>query len=69
MADYVLTDYLEQALAMAVYDKLDDGTFAGGIPPCNGVIAFAASLQAIDFEGPFSGSRHQFMILRSAFRS
>ena len=45
MADYVLTDYLEQALAMAVYDKLDDGTFAGRIPPCNGVIAFAASLR------------------------
>ncbi len=45
MADYVLTEYLEQALAMAVYDKLDDGTFAGRIPPCNGVIAFAASLR------------------------
>ena len=45
MADYVLTDYLEQALAMAVYDKLDDGTFAGRIPPCNGVIAVAASLR------------------------
>ena len=41
MADYVLTDYLEQALAMAVYDKLDDGTFAGRIPPCKGVVAFA----------------------------
>ena len=45
MADYVLTEYLEQALAMAVYDKLDDGRFAGRIPPCNGVIAFAASLR------------------------
>lgn len=45
MADYILTDYLEQALAMAVYDKLDDGTFTGRIPPCKGVIAFAASLR------------------------
>ena len=45
MADYILTDYLEQALAMAVYDKLDDGTFAGRIPPCKGEIAFAASLR------------------------
>ena len=45
MADYVLTEYLEQALAMAVYDKLDDGRFAGRIPPCNGVIAFATSLR------------------------
>ena len=45
MAAYILTDYLEQALAMAVYDKLDDGTFAGRIPPCKGVVAFAASLR------------------------
>ena len=45
MADYILTDYLEQALAMAVYDKLDDGSFAGRIPLCKGVIAFAASLR------------------------
>ena len=45
MADYILTDYLEQALAMAAYDKLDDGTFAGRIPPCKGVVAFAASLR------------------------
>lgn len=45
MADYVLTDYLEQALAMAVYDKLDDGTFAGRIPPCKGVVAFGTSLR------------------------
>ena len=45
MANYILTDYLEQALAMAVYDKLDDGTFAGRIPPCKGVVAFAASLR------------------------
>lgn len=45
MADYILTDYLEQALAMAVYDKLDDGTFAGRIPPCKGVVAFGSSLR------------------------
>ena len=45
MADYILTDYLEQALAMAVYDKLDDGTFAGRIPPCKGVIALGNSLR------------------------
>ena len=45
MADYVLSDYLEQALTVAVYDKLDDGTFAGRIPPCKGVVAFGASLR------------------------
>ena len=45
MADYILTDYLEQALAMAAYDKLDDVTFAGRIPPCKGVVAFGSSLR------------------------
>ena len=35
-----LTDYVEQALASAVYDKLEDGTFAGHIPLCKGVVAF-----------------------------
>ena len=45
MAAYILTEYLEQALTVAVYDKLDDGTFAGRIPPCKGVVAFGASLR------------------------
>ena len=45
MADYILTEYLEQALTVAVYDKLGDGTFAGRIPPCKGVVAFGASLR------------------------
>lgn len=39
----VLTEYLDRAMAQAVYEKLDDGTYAGRIPPCPGVIAFAAS--------------------------
>ena len=34
---FVLTDYVDQALALAVYDKLDDDTFAGRIPDCKGV--------------------------------
>jgi predicted RNase H-like HicB family nuclease len=42
---YVLTDYVEQALARAEYDKLDDGTFSGRIPVCKGVIAFATTLR------------------------
>jgi predicted RNase H-like HicB family nuclease len=41
---YILTEYFDRAMAQAVYDKLDDGTFAGRIPPCPGVVAFAASL-------------------------
>jgi len=37
---FILTDYVEQVLANAVYDKLEDGTFAGHIPLCKGVVAF-----------------------------
>ncbi len=41
---FVLTDYVDQALALAVYDKLDDGTFAGQIAACKGVNAVGAAL-------------------------
>jgi predicted RNase H-like HicB family nuclease len=47
---FVLTDYVEQALSLAVYDKLDDGTFAGKIPPCKGVIAFGTTLRECEDE-------------------
>ena len=43
-AECVLSGYLEQAMAAAHYDKLDDGAYAGRIPPCKGVIAFAPTL-------------------------
>jgi predicted RNase H-like HicB family nuclease len=41
---YILTEYLGQAMAQAVYDKLENGTYGGRIPPCPGVVTFAASL-------------------------
>ncbi|MGA2771430.1 MAG: type II toxin-antitoxin system HicB family antitoxin [Bryobacteraceae bacterium] len=41
---YILTEYLDRAMAQAVYDKLADGTYGGRIPSCPGVVAFAASL-------------------------
>ena len=44
-AQFILTGYVEQALFLAIYDKLKDGTFVGHIPPCKGVVAFGASLQ------------------------
>lgn len=47
---YILTDYVCQALAQAVYDKLEDGTFAGRIPPCAGVVAFGTTLQQCEAE-------------------
>jgi len=47
---YILTEYMEQAMDHAVYDKLDDGTFAGRIPPCKGVVAFGATLRECEDE-------------------
>jgi len=37
-------------MAHAVYDKLEDGTFAGRIPLCKGVIAFGATLRECEDE-------------------
>ncbi len=42
---FILTEYVEQAMADAVYDKLEDGTFFGRIPSCKGVVAFGATLR------------------------
>lgn len=47
---FILSDYVERALAQAVYDKLEDGTFAGKIPPCTGVIGFGISLPECEDE-------------------
>jgi predicted RNase H-like HicB family nuclease len=49
-ARFILSDYVEQALAAATYDKLDDGSFAGRIPPCPGVVAFAGTLRGCEDE-------------------
>jgi len=46
----MLTDYIDAALAEAEFDKLDDGTFAGRIPSCRGVIAFAGTLRECERE-------------------
>lgn len=47
---FILTDYVSQAMEQAVYDKLEDGTFAGRIPPCAGVVAFANTLPVCESE-------------------
>lgn len=44
-AQFILTDYVEQALSQAVYDKLEDSTFVGRISACKGVVAFGATLR------------------------
>lgn len=48
--NYILSDYVEIALAQAEYDKLEDETFAGRIPACKGVVAFARTLRGCESE-------------------
>jgi predicted RNase H-like HicB family nuclease len=47
---FILTDYIGQAMSLAVYDKLEDGTFAGKVPTCQGVIAFGPTLRQCEDE-------------------
>lgn len=49
-AQHILSEYLDQAMAEADYDKLEDGSFAGRIPSCKGVIAFADTLRECEDE-------------------
>ena len=50
MADYILSDYITKALSLATYDKLEDGTYAGKIPACTGVIVFGNTLRECENE-------------------
>ncbi len=47
---YILSDYVHEAMGQAVYDKLEDGSFAGRIPICVGVVAFGDTLRACQRE-------------------
>lgn len=47
---YVLSEYVEHAMAQALYDKPEDGTYAGRIPLCKGVIAFGNTLRGCENE-------------------
>jgi predicted RNase H-like HicB family nuclease len=42
----MIREYIARALHSARYDKLEDGTFAGEIPPLRGVLAHAPTLEA-----------------------
>jgi len=46
----MITKYINSAMSKAVYDKLEDGSFAGKIPQCPGVIAFADTLYRCEQE-------------------
>jgi hypothetical protein len=47
---FILTDYVQEMMSLATYDKLDDGSFAGRTSQCQGVIAFASSLHECENE-------------------
>ena len=47
---YILSEYVHRAMEQAVYDKLEDGTFASRIPDCPGVVAFATTLRECEEE-------------------
>ena len=47
---FILTEYVNKLMACAVYDKLEDGTFAGRIPQWKGVVAFGATLSECEDE-------------------
>jgi len=49
-ARFILTDYVNQSLEKAVYDKLEAGTYSGRIPPCKGVLAFGKTLKECEAE-------------------
>ncbi len=43
--NYILSEYIEQAMKQAEYDKLEEDYFSGRIPSCKGVIAFGPTLR------------------------
>jgi predicted RNase H-like HicB family nuclease len=47
---YILSEYVRAAMAEAVYEKIQDGTYSGQIPSCKGVLAFADSRKACEAE-------------------
>ncbi len=47
---FIITDYINILLSLAEYDKLEDGTYAGRIPKCKGVISFGTTLKVCQDE-------------------
>jgi len=46
---HILSGYIEQAMGQALYDKLEDGTFAGRILSCSGVVAFEKTSRKCEY--------------------
>jgi predicted RNase H-like HicB family nuclease len=41
---FILSDYIENALDLAEFELLEDGSFCGKIPKCKGVVVFGETL-------------------------
>lgn len=48
--NFTLSSYIDQAMARATFDKLEDDTFVGKVPKFKGVIAFGKSLRECENE-------------------
>jgi predicted RNase H-like HicB family nuclease len=46
----MLTEYVERAMSKAMYEKLDDGSYCGKIPECQGTVAFGETLYQCQIE-------------------
>lgn len=47
---FPLTDYIKRAMDSAVYEELEEGSWAGTIPECLGVLAFARDRESCEIE-------------------
>jgi len=47
---FILSDYISKALEIALFDKLDDGTYSGKIPGFHGVVAFGTTLRECEVQ-------------------
>lgn len=50
LARYALSDYIQEALTMANIEQLEDGSYVGKIPNCQGVIAFGTTFTECQIE-------------------
>ena len=48
-AQHILSEHIEQAMGQALYDKLEDGTFAGRILSCSGVVTFEKTSRKCEY--------------------
>lgn len=50
MARFNVSEYCKAAMERAVFEELEDGTYAGEIPECPGVLAFTATREECEVE-------------------